>query len=124
MHRHLFLLLLCLAITACRHQDPNTRDTAGEKSEWAILQAAEFASRSKHEPAPLVRNVQGYDLLIVPADENRNIWVMLNPSSPPFYKQLPAGRFSLPPAYVEQLVREHKVGYTVEQVLRSLAATP
>ncbi len=116
--------VLCLTLTACGHRDPNARETAGEKQEWSVLQTAEYSSRSVPEAAPRVRTVQGYDLLVAPAGNGRNIWVMLSPSSPPFYKQLPAGRFTLPPAYLDQLVREHKVGYTTEQVLRSLATTP
>lgn len=117
--RRSIAFLAPLFLSACGETDPNARETAGEKIEWSVLQSAEFKGRNVLETRPAVRSIQGYELLVVLGQDSRNIWIMLNPKSPPYYKQLPAGEFTLPKSYVEQLIHQGKLGYTVEQVLVS-----
>ena len=120
--RHIATLPIFLLLTACNSADPNARETVGEKSEWSVLQSIEFSERGKLKAQPALFSIQSYDLLVVPGLEKQNIWIMLNPTSPPYYKQMPEGQFSLPRSYVEQLIRQKKLGYTVEQVLLSSAS--
>jgi hypothetical protein len=114
-------LLVVLLLSACGETDPNTRESPGEKTEWSVLQSAEFNGRSTLETSPGLRSIQGYELLVVPGNDRKNVWIMLNPKSPPYYKQLPTGQFILPKGFVEQLVQQGKLGYTVEHVLASAA---
>ncbi len=73
------------------------------------------------QATPEVRTIGGYELLVMPGADRKNIWVMLNPTAPPYYKQLPEGQFSLSKAYVTQLSQTKRVGYTTGVVLSHLA---
>ncbi len=115
------IFLSTLALVACSAADPNARESAGEKAEWSVLQAAEYKARGALQASPEVQTVEGYELLVVPGVDGKNIWVMLNPTAPPYYKQLPEGQFSLSKAYVAQLSQTKRVGYTTAVVLNLLA---
>ena len=121
MQRHCVLFAL-FGLCACTGADPNARETSGEKTEWSVLQAAEFSGRQTVETQPALRTVQGYELLVTPGKDGKNIWIFLNPKSPPYYKQLPAGSFVLSRAYVDQLIQQRKLGYTAEQVLSTVGS--
>jgi hypothetical protein len=91
----------------------------GEKSEWSTLQVIELQSRDKPLSEPVVRKVVDREVLGVTGASGENIWILLRPESPPFYKQMPEGQYDLPAALVEKLNREHRLSYTVGVVLRS-----
>jgi hypothetical protein len=104
-------------VKAC--SSPELVETLGEKSEWSTLQVIELQSRDKPLSEPVVRKVVDREVLGVTGASGENIWILLRPESPPFYKQMPEGQYDLPAALVEKLNREHRLSYTVGVVLRS-----
>lgn len=103
--------------TAC--SDPEARETPNEKREWSVLQAVEYQQRSVPVNEPNVQRVGEFEVLGVRGLQGQNIWVLLKPAAPPYYKQMPAGNYDLPKDLVDRLVIQHRLSYTVEQVLAS-----
>ena len=60
-----------------------------------------------------------WDVLGVRGLKGDNVWVLLKPEAPPFYKQLPEANYTIPLALVASLSETGKLGYTVEVVLSS-----
>ncbi|MED5622482.1 hypothetical protein [Ideonella sp. BN130291] len=104
-------------LLAC--SDPDARETPGEKAEWSVLQGVEYQHRASPLGEPVVLGVGEREVLGVRGLDGQNIWVLLKPSAPPFYKQMPQGNYTLPADLVDQLIRQRRVSYTVEQVLAS-----
>jgi len=98
---------------------PELVETFGEKREWSTLQAIESQTRNNPLTEPVVRLVSEREVLGVKGSSGQNIWILLRTESPPFYKQMPEGQYDLPTALVEKLQREHRLSYTVGEVLRS-----
>jgi len=64
--------------------------------------------------------VDDREVMCIPlSDGHTRTWIMLKPQSPPFYKQMPQGAYTLAKSQVEALVRTHEVSSTVEEVLWS-----
>lgn len=106
-----------LMVKAC--SSPELVETFGEKSEWSTLQAIELETRSTPLSEPVQRKVIDREVLGIKGASGGNIWILLRPESPPFYKQVPEGQYDLPAALVETLDREKRLSYTVGVVLRS-----
>lgn len=104
-------------VAGCSNQD--SQESLREKQEWAILQAAESSHRNTAISEPIFETDDQYELMSVRGFNGQNIWIMLHPNSPPYYKQMPQGNYVVPQALVDKLVREKQVSYTVEQVLKS-----
>jgi hypothetical protein len=105
------------AVKSC--SSPELIETPGEKSEWSTLQAIELQTRNNSLSEPVVRLVFEREVLGVKGASGDNIWILLRPESPPFYKQIPEGQYDLPAALVEKLEHERRLSYTVGAVLRS-----
>jgi hypothetical protein len=102
--------------------DPDLVETPGEKSEWSVLQAIELRERDSALSEPVIRTVgehEVHEVLGVRSDTGQNIWILLKPKAPPFYKQMPEGTYELPATLVDGMEREHRLSYTVAHVLRS-----
>jgi hypothetical protein len=104
-------------VRAC--SSPELVETPGEKSEWSTLQSIAFQTRETSLSEPVVRTVFDHEVLGVKGASGGNIWILLRPESPPFYKQMPEGQYDLPVDLVEKLDRQHRLSYTVGAVLRS-----
>jgi hypothetical protein len=113
------LLSAMWLIWLCGCSDPEARETPGEKTEWSVLQSIEFERRSIPLDEPVLSVVNGYEVLGVRSNKGENVWVLLKPAAPPFYKQLPQGNYEVSNGLFESLRREHRLSYTVEQVLES-----
>jgi hypothetical protein len=120
----LLKILLFAVIVPCLGacSDPDARETPGEKIEWSVLQSVEYKNRPSPTTEPVVLVVNEYEVLGVQGLRGENIWLLLKPKAPPFYKQMPKGNYEVPKELVDRLVREHRVSYTVEQVLASHGA--
>jgi hypothetical protein len=115
VHHFVFALLLC----ACSGGGDG-RESFGDKQESSILQGVEFKTRNSPLISPEFLTVENYELMAVPSLANGSrIWIMLRPQSPPFYKQLPAGNYTVAKELVRELARSHRISSTVEEVLRS-----
>ena len=65
--------------------------SGASKSEWSILQVLEAANRHTKIAGIEISDNGGHRILSLMAHERlTRIWIMLDPKSPPFYKQLPA----------------------------------
>jgi hypothetical protein len=71
------------------------RESFGDKHEWSILQSLEAMNRDKPISDLEFSERAGYHILYAPAANQKRVWIMLDPKSPPFYKQLPHGKYSL-----------------------------
>ena len=62
----------------------------------------------------------GYHILCVPgSDSGKRVWIMLDPRSPPFYKQLPRDGYSLSRQQYERITAARHATSTVEEALSS-----
>ncbi|MCZ4307160.1 hypothetical protein O4G98_20715 [Zoogloeaceae bacterium G21618-S1] len=123
VQNHLIVLAAAFAVAGCSQFDPDARETSGEKAEWSVLQGVEYAHRGKQLSKPVVLQVHGYDVLGLRSLKGDNVWVLLKPEAPPFYKQLPEENYTIPLAFVTSLSEAGKLGYTVEAVLSSRTET-
>jgi hypothetical protein len=116
-----FLLLgaVVAALVACSAQDLDARETPGEKREWSVLQTIELKSRGVSIREPVLQTVGEHEVLGVRGLKGENLWILLKPGYPPFYKQLPSGNYEIPKELVSRLAREGRVSYTVENVLET-----
>jgi hypothetical protein len=117
----LFALLLFTAaafmLGACC--DPDARETPSEKTEWSVLQSVEYKNRGLPTSEPVFQVIGAYEVLGVRGLRGENIWLLLKPKAPPFYKQMPEGNYEVSKELIDRLVREHRLSYTVERVLAS-----
>lgn len=98
---------------------PWLAEASDDKQEWAALQAIELDTREHSLSEPVLRRVQDREVLGVRGSSGNNIWILLKPEAPPWYKQLPEGQYELPLSLVERLRREDRLSPVVETVLRS-----
>lgn len=115
-------LLMILAAAACSACSANGdgRESFGDKREWSILQTREYAARQHLVSAPTFSSADGYVLLTVPSlDRSKNIWVMLFPKSPPFYKQLPQGNYAISHSLLDAIAKQRVASSTVQEALAS-----
>ena len=71
-------------------------ESAGNKSEWSVLQGVEYGHRGSPPSSPLVITVSGYRVAGLPKSNGPGaVWVLLNPKHEPLYKQLPQDSFHL-----------------------------
>ena len=114
---------LFFATSACAGCAPSTagRESFGDKTEWSILQSREFGSRQQLIAKPAFHSVDGYVLLAIPG-RGKNIWVMLSPKSPPFYKQMPQGGYTISRTLLDIVAKQGIASSTVQEVLASHVA--
>jgi hypothetical protein len=118
-------LFSALTIAAASGCSPavNGRESFGDKHEWSILQSREYAARQDVVATPQFTSADSYVLLIVPSrDGTKNIWIMLSPKSPPFYKQLPQGNYTVSRSLLDTISRQGVASSTVQEVLASHVA--
>lgn len=118
----LTMATILAAATGCTNSE--SRETPDEKAEWSVLQAVEFKNRDKPLAEPTVQTIGGHEVLGLRSTSGRNVWILLKPTAPPYYKQLPSENYILPAELAQRLIREHRVSYTVESVLESRVDKP
>ena len=128
MSRKSFWIVLALLLAAIfvggflgySFRNPNVTETFGEKSEWSILQEVEYGHRGSKLEGPTFITVGDYEVMGLSDLKGEPIWILLNPKSPPYYKQLPSLEgYSINVELVEQLQHEHRLGYTTYAALNS-----
>lgn len=118
-------LVLLLVMTATSGCSPSVdgRESFGDKREWSILQSREYGARQDVVAVPKFTSTDGYALLVVPSsDGSKNIWIMLSPQNPPFYKQLPQGNYTISRGLLDAASRQGIASSTVQEVLASHVA--
>jgi hypothetical protein len=120
--RQLSFLLAALLLTGCGPAIDG-RESFGDKREWSILQAREYQARTTVVSAPSFTSSDEYVLLVVPDSHGaKNVWIMLTPRHPPFYKQMPRGNYTISQSLFELISHKHLASSTVEEVLASHVA--
>lgn len=103
-------------IAAC---SPDDQESPRAKREWSVLQVVEFESRGRPMSQPIIRRIEEFEVLGVKGRNGENVWVLLRPSSIPYYKQLPSEiEYDVPKTLVDQLVRDGRLSERVTQHLR------
>jgi hypothetical protein len=105
---------LVALVAAC-----NGPESPQSKSEYGALQITEYEARNSPLSDPIVRKVQGFELLGVRGQNGQNVWVLLRAQAEPYYKQMPPGAYySVPEALVQRLESENRVSPEVARWLR------
>jgi hypothetical protein len=117
-------LSILTGVVVKHYSDPDAVETFGEKTEWSLLQVIEQQERNRPLKDPVIRVVDGSEILGVQAINGKNIWILLNVQSPPYYKQMPNFNYEVSSAFVDQLVKTKRLSYTVVHVLRAHVSNP
>jgi hypothetical protein len=95
------------------------RESFGDKHEWSILQVLEYRSRGTSISGLEFSQHEKYRIVALPAVTGERMWIMLNPQSPPYYKQMPQTNYTLTEGQYQQIVRTQHPTATVEVCLSS-----
>ena len=115
----LLWVLVCVLVS-CTGRPGDGREGGSDKIEWSILQSLE--AKHRDSPAHDVEFIEtdGYHIICVPGhDDQKRVWIMMDPKSAPFYKQLPSGNYWLTADQIESIRRRANPISTVLQVLES-----
>ena len=115
-------ILLTFLLCACS-SGTDGYESPSAKREYSILQAVEYSARQRVVANPTFTSNEKYVLLVVPSTHrDRNIWIMLKPQSPPFYKQMPRGSYTISQELFDVVASKRLASSTVEEVLASHVA--
>ena len=95
------------------------RESFGDKHECSILQTLEARNRDKPISGLEFSQHEEYRILALPALTGERVWIMLNPQSPPYYKQMPHTDYTLTEEQYQQIVRTQRPISTVDECLSS-----
>jgi len=96
------------------------REGGSDKRECSILQSVSSTHKGQTIDQPEVIRVEEYMIICVPRhDDGTRIWIMADPQSPPFYKQMPEGNFWLTKEQLEEIRKQAKPITTVLDALKS-----
>lgn len=124
MKKRLFIgLTLAVLLFVCGWQvylGLFSNEELASKVEWSIVQAVESQHSDKPGDKIEVVNMGGYSLAGIPVhDARKEIWIMLNPRNPPYYKQLPKGSYTLSSEDLKKILASGVVVSTVLNCLES-----
>jgi hypothetical protein len=120
--RFLYVLSV-IALSSCSRPGDG-RESGSDKHEWSILQSLESApptADSSRKEKIQFMEVEGYSVVrLLAPDAKTPIWIMMDPRSPPFYKQMPPDlNYSLTKQDLEIIWKRAHPITTVEQALES-----
>jgi hypothetical protein len=102
------------------YRDLSANEELASKPEWAAIQIIEMQHSEKPRPDIEFVKVDAYTIVGIPVpDARKTIWIMLNPSTPPFYKQLPSGGYTLSQKDLKIILASGVVTSTVRSCLES-----
>jgi hypothetical protein len=114
------MIATALVLLAGCKRPGDGREGGSDKQEWSILQNLEVMHRGESIKGIEFQKVNGYQIICVPsANDNTRIWIMADPKSPPFYKQLPSGSYWLTDADIHEIRSKANPTSTVLQVFES-----
>jgi len=118
---HFIPLVFATAFLASCGRPGDGREGGSDKHEWSILQVLESTHRSTPISGVEVTAQGDYKVASLMADDGTTrLWIMLDPSSPPFYKQKPSNHnFSLTKVDLEKIRTEGSPITTTYQALES-----
>lgn len=99
-------------------------DELGSKPEWSVLQflSVKYDTDASKLNESVVFNLESYDKqywILGVAGENGspNIWILLNPSHKPYYKQMPQGSYQIDTQILLKALSTGKVNPIVSKEL-------
>jgi hypothetical protein len=114
-----FLVLALVACTSCGRPGDG-REGGSDKTEWSILQSLEATHRDTPIHEIEFSEEDGYHIVCLPrVSDQKRVWIMVDPKSPPYYKQLPSGNYSLTKDQINMIREKTNPTSTVLQVLES-----
>ena len=97
-----------------------SNEELASKPEWSIVQAVSSQDRDKPGNRIEVVKIDEYFVVGIPVhDTRREIWIMLNPRNPPYYKQIPKGDYTLSKEDLKTILASGAVISTVANCLES-----
>ena len=119
--RELRYLLLVPAFVLCScSAGTDGYESSGSKSEYSVLQGVAVNGQGSVVSKPIFRSKGEHVLLVVPNNSNTgNIWIMLRPEHPPFYKQMPQGSYEISREVFNIVEERHLASSTVIESLAS-----
>jgi hypothetical protein len=99
--------------------DGDGRESFGDKHESSILESLEARQHESAISAIEFIQHEGYRIACVPGLKGERVWIMLNPQSPPYYKQMPHADYTLSEDQYLQIVRTQRPISTVDECLSS-----
>ena len=117
---HMTWLVLAASLTSCGRPGDG-QESGSDKREWSILQAFEANNRSTPVLGVEMTEHEDYKIASLMAEDGiTRLWIMLDPASPPFYKQMPSNHnFSLTKDELEKIRVEGTPITTTYQALKS-----
>ena len=94
------------------------RESFTDKRECSILQSIEFRNRDRPVSDLEFLDRGDYHIVGIPTEQGKATWVMLNPRSAPYYKQM-GENYSLTKEQFGRIISTHHAISTVENCLES-----
>ena len=118
MKYHNMLLIVGLVLAGCG-QPGDRQESKIDKTEWSILHGLEVSHRGQPIRGIEYSEKDGYQIIsLMGMDQKTRLWIMADPKSAPFYKQLPtAQNYTLTKQQLEDVC--DRCSATVSQVLES-----
>ncbi len=115
-----FFLILSMTLIGCGRPGDG-REGGSSKHEWSVLQSLEATNRGSLIEGVEVTNGGDYKILsLMAADRETRLWIMLDPKSPPYYKQMPPDvNFNITRKQLEEIGLAGNPISTVDQTLES-----
>lgn len=112
-----FLFSLVLALSACSASD----DDIQSKTEWGNLQGISQTENGNAPSSSQIISKDGIDFFCVVSSTNSNLrtWILLHPNSPPYYKQMPVGNYTISEEDYNKIKVSGLASSTVLEVLSS-----
>jgi len=129
MKRSIFIgLVVAVVLIICSwlfYRATFSNKELASKIEWSIVQSVEWQHRDKPSNKIEIVRLNEYSLVGIPVpDSRKEIWIMLDAKSPPYYKQLTAGNFKLSEQDFKAIVASNIVSSTVANCLESHVEGP
>ena len=113
------LYLALLLLSGCGRPGDGY-ESGSDKREWSVLQGLESSRRHEKIDKIEFSHHAEYWIVCVPRhDDHTRIWIMMDPASPPFYKQMPKGNYWLTKEQIEEIRLKTNPITTVLQALES-----
>ncbi|MCE0484134.1 MAG: hypothetical protein LV479_07845 [Methylacidiphilales bacterium] len=111
------LCFLVLILAACSNGD----DSIESKTEWGNLQSINqnYGGKPISNPEIVSKDGTAYFCVVSSDSLKQRIWILLNPSSSPYYKQMPEGDYSINKDDYQKVKSSGLASSTVLEVLSS-----
>ena len=122
--RHLLIIVFTVFVTACGSGNPGDgRESGTDKHEWSILQNLEYQNREVTGLEFSFIEKNDYAIVQIPHNSKKGAcYIMLNPKSAPFYKQMPTKQYNLSKEQYNSIQAHPKTITTVARAVESHVA--